>query len=208
MPQMQAAWKGRKVELQPFGWAEECGYDEHSTEIFGLRLLKSDILARLSAGRDRPVRTGIRQVGFDIAPLLGTDVVPDGMGWPQTSQEQLAERLSSPDLEEALQELAEVTAYAEEDGLDVPANVAFANADRLLKAMFRISPRRFGVYPMPDGYIAIDARGSNNGIVVVMCGSDGSVLCLVTIAGESRRARYSTASELPDGFIREALAAL
>ena len=72
--------------------------------------------------------------------------------------------------------------------------------------MYRISPRQFSVYPTAGGRIAIDARGGKGRIAVVSCGSDGSVLCLVTIDGNHRRARYSTARNLPDGFIREALA--
>ena len=112
---------------------------------------------------------------------------------------------TSPELIKALRELEQVSADAEEDGLDIPSEVAFANARRLLRAMYRISPRRFGVYPEPGGYIAIDARGANDGIAVVMCDSDGGVLCLVTIGDEPRRARYSTARTLPDGFIRDAL---
>ena len=112
------------------------------------------------------------------------------------------------DLRDALQELGEVSADAEEDGLEVPSDSAFQNAQHLLKAMYRFSPQRFGVYPVSDGYIAIDARGINDRIAVVMCGSDGEVLCLVTVDGEHRRARYSTAAGLPDGFVREALFAL
>ncbi len=112
------------------------------------------------------------------------------------------------ELAEALQDLADVPADAEEDGLDLPSAVAFQNAERLLKEMHFISPRRFGVYPVSDGYIAIDARGANDAIAVVMCQSDGSVLCLVTIGNEPRRSWYYTATGLPDGFIREALLAL
>ena len=104
---------------------------------------------------------------------------------------------TSPELIKALRELEQVSADAEEDGLDIPSEVAFTNARRLLRAMYRISPRRFGVYPEPGGYIAIDARGANDGIAVVMCDSDGGVLCLVTIGDEPRRARYSTARTLP-----------
>lgn len=110
-----------------------------------------------------------------------------------------------PELAEALQELSEAPADAEADGLELPSAAAFANARRLLEAMYRISPRRYTVYPTSDAYIAIDARGVNDGIVVVMCGSDGGVLCLATIDQESRRARYASARRLPDGFIREAL---
>ena len=138
-----------------------------------------------------------------------------GIGDPEIFSviaQRIAQRQDEPvsasppaDLAEAMQELAEVTADAEEDGLEVPSATAMSNAERLLKSMYRISPRRYLVYPMSDAYIAIDARGANDGIIVVMCGSDGGVLCLATINEESRRARYSTARKLPDGFIREAL---
>lgn len=128
-------------------------------------------------------------------------------GSTQKAQAQDSKPIAA-DLEDALQELAEVPADAEEDGLGVPSDLAFANAERLLKAMHRISPRPFVVYPADDASIAIDARGPNHRIMVVNCGPDDEVLCLVTIDGEYRRARYSTARELPDGFIREALAAL
>ena len=115
---------------------------------------------------------------------------------------------TATDLVEALRELAEVSDYAAEDGLDAPSETASVNAARLLKAMYAISPRRYGVYPAPGGYVAIDARGANDRIAVVLCGSAGEAACFVTIDGESRRARYATARELPDGFIREALAGL
>ena len=112
------------------------------------------------------------------------------------------------ELAEALEELDDVAAYADEIEVETPSAVAFDNAQRLLKAMYRISPRQFSVYPATGGYIAIDARGGKGRIAVVMCGSDGSVLCLVTIDGNHRRARYSAARNLPDAFIREALAEL
>lgn len=112
------------------------------------------------------------------------------------------------ELAEALAELDDVADYADEIEVEVPSAAAFDNARRLLKAMYRISPRGFSVYPATGGHIVIDARGANDNIVVVSCGSDGSVLCLATIDGEDRRSWYETARTLPDGFISEALAAL
>ena len=112
------------------------------------------------------------------------------------------------ELAEAIAEIDEVTAYAEEIEVETPSAAAFDNARRLLKAMYRIAPRRYSVYPMPEGYIAIESRGGKGRIAVVMCGSDGSVLCLVTIGSNHRRARYSAAVNLPNGFIREALSEL
>ena len=112
------------------------------------------------------------------------------------------------ELKDAIDELDDVTAYAEEIEVETPSAAAFDNAGRLLEKMYRISPRGFSVYPATGGHIVIDARGANDNIVVVSCGSDGSVLCLATIDGEDRRSWYETARTLPDGFISEALAAL
>ncbi len=52
----------------------------------------------------------------------------------------------SPNLAEALQELSEVTDYAKEDGLDIPSETAFANAERLLRDLYDFfSASVFGV---------------------------------------------------------------
>ncbi len=156
-----------------------------------------------------------------LAPIIGMAMVSFGAlglvaslgalfyyNWPRSKNKSKTDKTPSPippELANALQELSEVPADAEEDGLEIPSDLAFNNAKRLLEAMYRISPRQYSIYPVSDGYIAIDTRSANVGITVVMCGSDGGVLCLATINKESRRARYSTASKLPDGFIREAL---
>lgn len=141
------------------------------------------------------------QAGVERAAAFGWDPLPAGT-------RRQYEPVTSPtpvELAAALQELSKVGEAVAEDGLEMPSEAAFANARRLLEAMYRISPRRFDVYPEPGGYITIDARGANNGIAVVMCDSDSGVLCVVIIDDEPRRARYSTARKLPDGFIRDAL---
>ena len=74
--------------------------------------------------------------------------------------------------------------------------------------MFRILPRRFEVYPMPTGAIAIQASHAPEIAISVLCEPDGEVLCLVSVPDRSRRAWYSTVDCLPDGFLREALLAL
>lgn len=112
------------------------------------------------------------------------------------------------DLLDALRDLSEVTAEAREEGFPKPSNMALTNARRLLQAMYRISPRRFEVYPTPDGEIAIDAPDKPEHSVLLLCDSAGGGLCLVNVAGRHRRARYSNARLLPDGFIREALTEL
>ena len=113
-----------------------------------------------------------------------------------------------PDLRDALHDLDQAKEEAREDGFPAPSRKALGNARRLLHAMYRISPRRFEIYPTPDGEIAIDAPGGSGRSVLLLCDSDGGVLCLVNMNGAHRRARYSDTRGLPDGFVHEALAEL
>ncbi len=108
----------------------------------------------------------------------------------------------------ALRDLDEVRAEAEEEGFLVPTDAAFLNARRLLTEMYDLSPRRFEVYPMPDGEIAVDATNGRGSSVLLLCSSDGAALCSVNMAGAHRRARYATAETLPDDFVREAMGEL
>ena len=111
------------------------------------------------------------------------------------------------DLTDALVDLDDVFDTAREEGIAEPSKLAFENAERLLKAMYDLSPRRFDVYPDEDGYIAIDGRGGYGRAValLLLCGSAGDAVCLVTIDDERRRAHYATTSGLPDDFVRQAL---
>ena len=111
-----------------------------------------------------------------------------------------------PELKDALHDLDEATAEAREQNLPAPSAAALTNARRLLRAMYRISPRRYEIYPTPDDEIAIDAPGGHGRSVLLLCDSEGGALCLVNMNGAHRRARYSDADLLPDGFVREALA--
>ena len=132
---------------------------------------------------------------------------PVSVGANVTSTSLLPETIDD-DLDAALSDLHESSDVAREEGYPIPSGAALGNAERLLKAMHRISPRRFEVYPTPDGEIAIDAPGGHNRSVLVLCDSQGGALCLVNVNGNHRRARYSTCERLPDGFVREALSDL
>ena len=109
---------------------------------------------------------------------------------------------------DALRDLGEVRDEASAGGFPTPTDVGFKNATRLLKEVYRLSRRRFEVYPMPDGEIAIDASDGQGSSVLLLCDWGGGALCLVNLSGKHRRARYSSTDPLPDGFMREALAEL
>ncbi len=112
------------------------------------------------------------------------------------------------ELNDALRDLREARDEARDEGFRQPSDSALGNAERLLREMYGISPRRFEVYPTPDGEIAIDAPDGQGRSVILLCDSEGGALCLVNLNGNHRRARYSTTETLPDGFMHEALAEL
>lgn len=109
---------------------------------------------------------------------------------------------------EASRDLDEVTEYAQEEEYPVPSEIAQKNARRLLREMYMKFPRRYGVYPTPDAEVAVDAPDGKRQSVLVLCDSDGGVLCLVNVKSRGRYARYDSATTLPDGFLTEALAEL
>lgn len=109
------------------------------------------------------------------------------------------------DLHDALRELDEVEAEASENGLPIPSGAVHRNARILIPRLHRLYRGRFAVYPLLDGEIAIEATIPSKHSVIVNCEADGSILCLVNIHGRSRRAKYQGVSQLPDGFIQDAL---
>ncbi len=116
--------------------------------------------------------------------------------------------IRNPELRDALRDLDEVAAEAREEQFVAPSGTALANARRLLPEMYRISPRRYEVYPTPDGEVAIDAPGGHGRSVLLLCDSEGGALCLVNMNGAHRRAHYSGAGLLPDKSFRGALTEL
>lgn len=108
----------------------------------------------------------------------------------------------------ALGDLRDSPTEAREEGFPIPSTAAMGSAERLVKAMYEISPWRFEVYPTPDGEIAIDAPDGRGSSVILLCDSDGGALCMAHLNGSHRSRRYSTTDVLPDDFLREALADL
>ncbi len=117
-------------------------------------------------------------------------------------------RVLDKKLSDALSDLREAVAEAFDEGFPTPSETALNNADRLLRAMYKISPRRFEVYPTPDGEVAIDAPNGRGSSVILLCESEGGAFCLANLKSGHRRSRYSSAEILPDGFLHEALADL
>ena len=113
-----------------------------------------------------------------------------------------------PDLHEALRDLDQVNEDAREEGYEIPSHLAAGNTRRILYAIYRSVPQHLAVYPMPGGKIAIDMTGGPGRSVLLLFDSDGGALCSVNLDGVHRRASYDNADQLPDGFVRDALADL
>ena len=112
------------------------------------------------------------------------------------------------DFSDALNDLREASEEARGEGFPAPSELALSDAERLLKAMYKISPRRFEVYPTPDGEIAIDAPDGDGQSVPLLCEPDGGVLCLANLLDGHHSNSYPSADALPDKFLRKSLVAL
>ena len=129
----------------------------------------------------------------------------------QAASEDSVEVLGNGDdgeLVDAMRDLRDAGEEAREEGFPAPSDLAMANAERLLRAMYQISPRRFEVYPTPDGEIAIDAPDGNGQSVLLLCESNGGALCLANLRDGHLQNSYTDADMLPDEFLRKVLAAL
>ena len=130
--------------------------------------------------------------------------------WPGEVRPVVTSAESSPtaDLRASLRDLDGTAEEAAEEGFPQPSQLALTNARRLLQDLYRLRPARLEVCPTPDGEIALVVPGGHGRSVLVLCDSQGGVLCSVNLNGQHRRARYDTATMLPDGFVREAVSDL
>ena len=116
---------------------------------------------------------------------------------------------NTPDLDDALADLAGIGDEARDEGFKPPPEAVVLNAAQLLRSMYAHRPRRFEVYPTPEGGAAVYA-GKQKRSVLVLCDPDGSVHCSVNLDGRHCRAYYDRTFQggIPTGFLQEALAAI
>ena len=96
-----------------------------------------------------------------IAPKAAA--AANGRGTPRSKQHrtrahcglsalaQMVDTADTKQLEDALADLKASPDEAKEEHLPVPSDKALQSADHVLRAIYRIWPRRFEVYPMPNG---------------------------------------------------------
>ena len=122
-------------------------------------------------------------------------------------------RPAIPVWSEALQEIEDIVRVASESGYELPDQKAIDNAIRLLHAIpsdFHLIQNGVDipepmVYPTQDREVAIHMSRELGQSVIVLCDSNGGMLCLAGIDGNRRRAYYRKAQQHVDGFLRDAL---
>lgn len=112
----------------------------------------------------------------------------------------------SPELAEALRDLAGAIEEADENGFDRPPHAALDTARSVLRKVHGVSPRIYFVYPMPEGDIAVDAPGKVGQSVILFCDASGRVTCCVNRQGNWQSKEYPDVDSLPDPFLRKILA--
>ena len=94
---------------------------------------------------------------------------------------------------------------AQEPGETMPSSEVIQESKRIVTRLRSQLPTDTDVYPDNDGKVAIELFGDPGHAFLLVCEPGGSALCVVTVDGVSRRARYEDSSRLPDGFVREGL---
>lgn len=146
----------------------------------------SEFLLRELTGDPKAPIQGQRKIVTERGPMLGT--------------------ADADLLEDALVDLKASPDEAKDERMPIPSSKALQNGEHVLRAVYRMWPRRFEVYPMPNGEIAIDAPTGPDRSILILCDSEGGALCSVNFNRTHRRAYYSDARVLPDGFLRDAIA--
>lgn len=112
------------------------------------------------------------------------------------------------DLGDALHDLDDARSEAREEGFPIPSETAVRNARSLLRRMYEILPRRFEVYPTPDGEIAIDVPGDPDHSALILLASDGGAQYFGYFDGKRHFVQLPDAGNIADEFLQTALAAI
>ena len=113
-----------------------------------------------------------------------------------------------PDLSGAVEEWQRLPEEAREENFPIPTLLTLRHALRILKEMYHLSPRRFEVYPTPDGEVAIEGINQLGQWVILYCESNESALCIFGHSEKDGYKRYKSVQELPDDFLQEVLHSL
>ena len=95
-----------------------------------------------------------------------------------------------------------------ESGEVLPEQSTLDEAKRIVRGIQELLPGNTDVYAFDEGKVAIELYGRVGHGFLLVCEPGEKALCIVTVAGVPRRARYESSATLPDGFVREGLEAV
>lgn len=142
----------------------------------------------------------VKYDGLPTGPVRNTVIDPPA-DW-------VFEQPVDSDLHDALADVNGSPAEAKDEGFPIPTTASVDHARRVVRFMHGLLSRRIEAYPTPDAEVAVVAPGGPGRSVMVLLDSQDGALVTVNLSGNHRRARYSQARDLPDAFLREALADL
>lgn len=87
----------------------------------------------------------------------------------------------------------------------MPSERVLDEAKRIVRRLRKQLPLDTDIYSLGEGKVAIELYGEFGHGFLLVCEPGGSALCIVTVGGVSRRARYESSMGLPDGFLVEGL---
>ena len=100
---------------------------------------------------------------------------------------------------------ARMSQEADATGDSMPSENDVEEAKRIVQALWEHLPNDTDIYLMEERKVAIEVHGKPGRAFLLVCEPGGSALCIVTVNGVSRRARYESSLNLPDCFILEGL---
>ena len=197
--------------------------DERRLELRGqIRMLPSAedieaIVSEVDPGYLRGFATAIMTVAADEArrECMGLEAVSQLNGWFATMEELVAAGVDHAQADDhlaaALKSLDSVQAEAEEEGEQIPSDSVIAKARVALLRIHSVAQRTYDISGMPDGGVVIQVETPFGASFVLIVEADAGAHCLMAIGSskvEQRKYTDEEMRELPDAFMKDALARL
>ena len=168
-------------------------------------------------GRLREFATAIMRVAVAEArrECMGLKAVKQLNGWFATMEETVApdvdHALVDANLAAALMSLNSVQAEAEAEEEQLPSDSVIAKARAALLRIHSVAQRTYDISGMPDGGVVIEVETPFGASFVLIVEATAGAHCLMAIGSakvEQRKYTDKEMRELPDAFMKDALARL
>ena len=162
--------------------------------ISNLRIADMSILPKFLPGS--PELTGV-VIADRVAEWMIEERVTSRQYWSPV-QVSLPSSDDAVSLKKAIDDLNEVMTLAEEEESPTPPDNIVIKAQSVLEKLYSKAPRKYMVYLMPDGAIAIDTRGVGTDGALITLNNNGTVCCSGEKDGRDWHHDYSDSNPLDD----------